>query len=466
MHSALNFLDVDQMARSQMGLAKIVALADGEIALADRLMTIGITPIVRVYAERPGNSPPSALAYQHFRAYRDAGVHWFEYYNEPNIDAEWPVGVDYNPNHPTILNPLLDNWLNWAEFIINMGGYPAFPALTDVNNGSINNTTTWIQLMMTYLFDNHYERFRDILNNGAYVAVHPYIYNHFYQEIPGGGPASARPPSAQSAYEGGWHFEYPYDPISQRDDPSVTVWGGTSRAPYGDTVSLLGSATAIMERLQEMFDVEAVPFIGTEGGISAPQNPTAVYQPDTRFPAYTWSSHAEATVAMFDWISTNAPPWFFGLTLWKYDEYYQGANGAVPAIERLAQKAPIFKAVPDLPALRDEVSPPVVAGPYIPDYHFVFLAPGFEESWFFEAAQGYWDQFRPSLLTDLEFLDRLDSQFAIAVTAITLADMVDWLAANIVQRWPYIRLDTVVVENSAGLAEQLNYRVVLGRRLG
>ena len=467
MHSALNYLNISEMIRNRMGLAKIVALADGEIALAESLLNAGITPIVRIYRERPGNAPPDALAYQQYQAYRSAGVRWFEYYNEPNIDVEWPHGTHYDPNNSAILNPLMDNWLAWAEFIVNMGGYPGFPALTDVNNGSINDTITWIRRMLQYLFDTHYDRFRNVLNNGGYVATHPYYFNHFYQEISGGGPTSARPASAQSADEGGWHFEYPYDPINQRADPGRTVFGGTSQAPYGDTVGLLGSATAIMSLLQEMFDVGAIPFIGTEGGSFAPSTPDSILQADTRYPAYTWNSHAESTVAMFDWISTTAPPWFFGLTLWKHDEYYDTPYGSLPVTERLAQRAPLYKTVPHLPALNSTPETVVeVVGPYIPDYHFVFLAPDFDESWFFDHAQGYWDQFRPILLSEIEFLDRFDSALAIAVTAITVPAMVDWLAANIVQRWPHIRLDTIVVERSEDLAALLNQRVVLGRRLG
>lgn len=468
MHSAVNYLDIEQLRRSRMGWAKIVALADGEVALAQAAQDAGMTPIVRIYRERPGNSPVDALAYQQFQAFRRGGVRWFEYYNEPNLDAEWPRGADFNPNNPAVVGPLLENWLNWAEFIISLDAYPGFPALADINDGTNLDTITWILRMMAYLFDNHFERFRAVLSNGAYIAVHPYIYNHFYQEMPGGDPLSARPASMQRADEGGWHFEYPYDPINQNDDPGVTVWGGTARAPHGDTVGLLGSAYAIMEQLQTLFGVGAIPFVGTEGGISPPTQSSTV-QPDQRYPSITPTSHAEATVAMFDWISTTAPPWFFGVALWKFDEYYQTATGALPAVERMAQRQPVFKGVPLLPALSgpgrfaEDITPPI---PLEPDHHFVLLAPGFSEDWFFDSALSYWDRFKPIMLNTLDYIDRIPADKSVAITAITQSDMVDWLSANIVQRWPDVLLDTVVVRNANDLLQILNQRVVLGRRLG
>lgn len=468
MHSALNFLDISELRRAQMGWAKIVALADGEVALAEAAMDAGLTPIVRIYRERPGNAPVDQLAYQQFRSYINAGVRWFEFYNEPNLDIEWPRGADYNPNNPSVIGPLMDNWLTWAEFITDLGGYPGFPSLSDVNDGSWSDTITWVRRMTEYMFDTHYDRFRAVLNNGAYIAVHPYIYNHFHQEIPGGGPQSARPPGQQRADEGGWHFEYPYDPINQADDPGRSVWGGTAKAPFGDTVSLLGCSVAVLEQLQSLFDVEAVPFVGTEGGITPPSFGNTV-QADNRYPPITQQSHAEATLAMYDWIATTAPPWFFGIALWKFDDYYLSDSGPLPVIGRFAQRPPIFKYVPDTPAFTDDLSNTTVTLPTVnlePDHHFIFLTPGFTEEWFFNAAQNYWNTFKPTLLPDLSFIDRIPDDQNVAITAITMPDMVDWLAVNIVQRWSAVQLDTLVVQQADDLTQLLDQRVILGRRFG
>lgn len=55
---------------------------------------------------------------------------------------------------------------------------------------------SWLRAMLTFLGDNHYERFRAVAANGLWCATHPYIYNHFYQED--GSPNRARPPARQT----------------------------------------------------------------------------------------------------------------------------------------------------------------------------------------------------------------------------------------------------------------------------
>ncbi|NDJ85539.1 MAG: hypothetical protein GYB66_06610 [Chloroflexi bacterium] len=474
MHSVINYLNMDIMRQDQMGWAKIVALADGEKSRAQDAMNLGITPIVRIYRERPGNAPVDAEALRYFETYRKEGVRWFEYYNEPNLEVEWPVGADFDPKKDHVLFPFMDNWLNWAEFIVSIDGYPGFPALADANNGEREDTITWITRMLDYLHAVHFDRFRAVLDGGCYIATHPYVFNHFYQEQVGGGPRSARPPEYQNLTEGGWHFEYPYDPICQDDDPGRTVWGGTQLAPHGDTVSLLGSGLAIMERLQTLFDVGAIPVVGTEGGIPVPAGPRDRPQADNRYPPYTWESHAKATIAMFEWITTTAPPWFFGVALWKFDLYYQGQHGPMQVADFFDRHPALYKQVPPIPALMPpnppEVVPEEVPGPGPvhgeADFHFVFLTPGLETDWFFEIAAPYWDAFRPTLMPDLEYIDLLPGDKSLVVTAITLPGMVDWLNASILHRWPNVWLDIVVVDSEDTLAQQLNSRVAVGRRFG
>lgn len=477
MHQATFEIDIPLMARHRMGWIKIVALGQANRAAADA-MASGMTPVVRVYRERPGNSPVDEGAYNQYRSYRDMGVKWFEYYNEPNLGVEWPQGAAYDPRSLATIQPLMDNWMTWAEWIISIGGYPNFPALSDVNTGSNEDTIAWIDGMLGYLKQNHYERFRNIINNGLYIATHPYIYNHFYQERAGGGARSARPANAVNVSEGGWHFEYPYDPICQYDDPGRTVRGGTALAPYGDTVSLLGSASVIMATLQAEFGVGAIPVVSTEGGIFAPG--FGPPQADNRYPPVTTHSHAHGTLAMFEWISTVAPAWMFGVCLWKFDDYYRREDGFLPVAGLFEQRAPIMKDVPAIPALTDAASsatppPVIVLTPDLPgpgpihgyaDYQFVFLAPSFESDWFFAAAEAYWDAFKPVLVVDLEFIEFLPSNKSLVVTAITTPDMIEWIETSITPRWPNVFIDFILVEQPDDLARELSNRVAVGRRFG
>src|SRR5258706_16233214 len=117
-------------------------------------------------------------------------------------------------------------------------------------------------------------------------------------------------------------------------------------------MGLKGMGQAFMHYFKEIFGGGAVRVIGTEGGITpVPEGPGASRQLDTRFPPYTWDSHAEATVALFNWIAESGPPWMFGLTLWKDDDYFDGPAGPLPATKRLSETSPRYKTVPPLEAI-------------------------------------------------------------------------------------------------------------------
>src|SRR5205823_3005429 len=128
--------------------------------------------------------------------------------------------------------------------------------------GNTEDITSWLQVIMNYLADNFFDRFRNIANNGMWVATHPYFYNHFYQERKG--PLDPRFPMEEKAAEGGWHFEYPYDPVSQTSHPGLTAISGGPAAPLGDPIGLTGMGHAFMYRFGDIFGGGAVPVIGTE----------------------------------------------------------------------------------------------------------------------------------------------------------------------------------------------------------
>src|SRR5262249_40548875 len=132
--------------------------------------------------------------------------------------------------------------------------------------------------------------------------------------------------------------------------------------PLGDPVGLIAMGTAFNQKAAEMFGIHVLPVVGTEGGIWPFDTPK---QPDPHYPPYTTNSQAEATVAMFDWITQVAPPWHFGLTLWKEDAYYDEI-GITPAIRRLTEHLPIFKDVPQMD---------VVTGNVLPSYQGTSQAP-------------------------------------------------------------------------------------------
>lgn len=485
---------LDMIIGQRHGIMKLVSLGAEYNDLCRQLLERNITPICRIYRPEHSGVPIDAQMMSEFRTYVQAGVKWFEIYNEPNLAIEWPPGANFDPmNIDGVIRPICDNWLVWAEQIADMGAYAGFIPLSEAGGGW-ENTTTWINQLLLYMFDNHYNRFMQILANGFWLPTHPYVLNHFYQEMPGGGALSARPPELQNHAEGGWHFEYPYDPISQANDPGRTVWGGTPLSVLGDVHGLIASGQAWLERLQEMFGVGAVPVVGTEGGLWPLPAPGQLRQPDVRYPGFTWESHAHATVAMFRWISEQAPPWMFGVALWKWDNYYDASGGGpMPAAFLMGETTTPFKEVPPIESVGDyvvsaEVEDPVIAeeiaskplppvrividpvgpGPIHGEatYHFIMLAPGIDEERFFQVGQHYWERFRPVLMTIPDFINFLPGDSSLAVTVITSPDLVDFMNERIVRRWPNVWMDNIVANSPREIEEILNSRVAVGRRFG
>lgn len=449
----------------QLGWYKFVCGEAEYVDDCERMLSMGITPIIRVYFPRQGARPVDDWLRRLWRAYRSAGALWFEFYNEPNLGDEWPPGYPTHWNNfEGCIKPVCDNWLVFAEYIISIGGYPGFPALTEsaAENAS---AVRWMDAMLSYMRDFQRNRFWNILNNGMWFAAHPATLNHFYQQTQGR-PNVPRPPELQNGTESGWHFEYPYDPISQAADPGRTVFGGTALTPHGDPNGIIAMGTQIMTRLEEWFDAGIVPVVGTEGGVY----PTPLHGPqqlDTRYPPMTRESHAEATVAMFNWLVTNGPAWHFGITVWKEDEYY---DHGLPAIERMAQVRQLLKDVPPLsPSAPGGVLVGAGPGPVHgePDFHFVILAPGLEPEWFFETAQPYWNTFRPIVTTLTDFIPLMPYNKSVAATVIAPPDSLDEMIGAIKDPYPNVWLDLVPIQGDfATLAEIFNDRVWSNQRFG
>ena len=464
----------ERWTRPQMGWVKLIASQDEYIDDSQRFLELNVTPVLRPYRGRWGARPMDNTMRDQILAYARVGVKWFEFYNEPNLDVEWPLGTDPDwRDMDNIIRPLADNWLVFAEFVISLGGYPGFISLAESVHPKYASVA-WTDALLNYYAEYRYERFRNVLANGAYAATHPYILNHFYQEQAGGGPRSARPPEAQNAREGGWHFEYPYDPISQGNDSGRSVYGGTSLTPEGDPNGLLAMGVMFNDRCADLFGTQAIPVLGTEGGIW-PYRDGSRWQQDTRYPPYTEESQAQATVAMFEWIAREAPPWFFGICLWKEDDYYyNGANS--PAINLLAAIPPVYKSVPSLevmgggytglsaPDETEAAGPGPIQGQA--DYHMIVLAPGLELSWFFQTAQAYWNTFRPMVTTRSDLIDLLPPDTSLATTVIARPDQVNVMIAAIQEQYKNVWFDLIVAADLEDVRETLNERVRANRRFG
>ncbi len=470
MHNAMVYRGptLSECLRMQMGWYKLTAAGDEFLDDCQMLLANNITPVIRIYRHSPGAMPVDAELMRLWQAYASVGVKWFEFYNEPNLAFEWPpAGIEISPrNVAGAVGPIMENWLNFAEFTINMGCYPGFPALAEaatVNEGSV----PWMDAMLAYVRDRHRDRFRAIINNGLYMAVHPSTLNHFYQEVPGQ-PYIPRDQRQYNGTEPGWHFEYPYDPICQATDPGRTVFGGTALSPYGDPNGINAMGIAFHYRLQQWFDSGTVPVVGTEGGVYPTPLNNERLQQDTRYPWYDPDAHAEATVAMFNWIVTNAPAWHFGISVWKEDEYY---DADLPALRRLGEVPQLRKTVPPLSSGEPGDFAMAGRGPGPirgqPSFHIVILAPGLEPRWFFETAQGYWNTYRPIVATIWDYINYIPNNMSLAATVIAPSDVADAMREVIQKQYPNVLFDLLIIgDDLSSIGEVLNARVWSNKRFG
>jgi hypothetical protein len=341
--------------RPRMGWARLEVGGDEYVDAASALVEEGCMPIVRIYRSHMGAMPAPEDWYDIYAAYVDAGCRWFELYDAPNLSDAWPLDQEGEPrvdvtweNVDGCITPLAESWIDWAERIVDLGGYPAFPAFAPRGDMAAA-AVYWMDALLHELVDRYPNRFTGIIGNGLWCAARPAASNLFYQEPPAGPKHVARPYYQQIAREPGWHFEHPYDPILQRHDPGRTVFGGTEQAPYGDTSGLVAGGEAFYHLLRLHAGAGPVPVVATAGGIAPiPRPGAAPFQPDDLYPPYDRDSHAEATLALFEWIARQGPSWFFGITLSDETVYYDGPDGVVPAIDLLAEVPPLGKAVPSI----------------------------------------------------------------------------------------------------------------------
>lgn len=130
--------------------------------LVQQLVANGIMPIMRVYTPngRPIQGDLGALV----RHYKPMGVHYYQLYNEPNLDAE----NEWQPPNP---NRYVDLWTAAAKQVIEAGGLPGFGSLAP--GGNFDD----IEFLKQAL-DAVEARGQTSLFDRAWIGLHNYTLNH------------------------------------------------------------------------------------------------------------------------------------------------------------------------------------------------------------------------------------------------------------------------------------------------
>jgi hypothetical protein len=411
----------DRIAEMKLGWIKTLDDSGDQMYAAARFRERGIMPVVRLYRGEPNPGTLPQYQLNIVKEYVDQNItRWFETNNEPNLDVEWKQShkgiVQYGA--PEIVMPA---WLDDAEAVIERGGYPGFPALAPCGFDARHSSILTYQGYFRWLADHAYQRAKTVFENGAWIAIHPYMCNHFYRDD-----------------QGEWHFEYPDDPICQADDPGRTI--------MDDDVSLMcGEVPQTL--LRQYFGLE-VPLIGTEGGPWVPR-PGEVRREDTRYPGNDLHSHAQATVGTFDWIARKAPPYFFGHCVWLLDEYFPGGN-PIPAVRALRDTEPVLR-----PGIVEEE-------PAVVHYrsHYVLFPQGASWDWY-EAASNYLTHFRATLGQSHDDAGVVHGDLGHTITAINPPD--DVLKA--LKKFG-ATLDVIHADTPEALKKVLDARVEANTRFG
>lgn len=148
--------------REELGITwyKLLARGTNKVDMARALREAGIEVVVRLYVPQP--HPRHVVAGAEVRAYVDAGVHYVEWGNEPNLSIEWDRA---SWDEGARVDKVCEQFLRNAEVIRAAGGIPLLPALSP---GGEYPHRDWYRTMFEWF------RLQGHLSDleGAAVAIH------------------------------------------------------------------------------------------------------------------------------------------------------------------------------------------------------------------------------------------------------------------------------------------------------
>lgn len=160
---------VDRFVREMVDMKMkwaVILNADTNIGdndyLVQQLVANGIMPVMRVYT--PDGRPIAGDLGALVRHYKPMGVHYYQLYNEPNLNSE-------NEGRPPDVNRYVDLWTSAAKAVIEAGGLPGFASLAP--GGNFDD----IEFLKRSL-DRVKELGETALFDRAWIGLHNYTLNH------------------------------------------------------------------------------------------------------------------------------------------------------------------------------------------------------------------------------------------------------------------------------------------------
>jgi len=134
--------------------------------LVSKLVGAGIEPIMRLWT--PSLQPIQGDVEAMVRHYTSMGMHYFQPYNEPNLNDEQPDGK-------VSVDRYLDNWISAAQAIIRGGGLPGFGSMAP--GGDMDD-----QEFLTQALQGLKDRGQGGLLDKGWLSMHNYTHNHPIEE--------------------------------------------------------------------------------------------------------------------------------------------------------------------------------------------------------------------------------------------------------------------------------------------
>ncbi|MBU0846772.1 hypothetical protein KKH23_06235, partial [Patescibacteria group bacterium] len=329
--------DIEHWAQTfdSMGLAGVKLVDDGGscFSFALEMRKRGMAVVTRLWRDRPcpGVLPPKSLSVA--QRYIDEDMPVIEVTNENNLKGEWQEGM-WPDNIRENAEISMTSWVADASAIINMGGFPAFPAQAQCGHTPKHSSIEWYEAAFKYLAENYYNITKRLFANGAWIASHDAVLNHVYEE------------------EGRYRFDYPYDPSCQSRHPGKHI--------FQDDNSLIGHQVPV-RLLWDYFKL-VVPVMSTEGGIFFKNKAGWTGQWDTNYPSIDEWTHAVWNVKMFEWLAAYAAryPWYKGMFPWLACDVLCGCPASAWSDESWFQPGKTLQVVDELkkyPQIASEDSP-------------------------------------------------------------------------------------------------------------
>lgn len=102
----------------------------------------------------------------------------------------------------------------------------------------------------------------------------------------------------------------------------------------------------------------------------------------------------------------------------------------------------------------------------MPNYHFLMIAPGLGAEWLFDAARAYWDQFHPTVVSDLRLVALVPDQFTVSVTVVARRDTVTRIGVELARVRPNALFDALVYDYFDDARLALDGRAALQQPFG